>query len=928
MIVGTETHGFMPIRARELEEPKAVLWELEHIKTGAKLCRLETDDTNAAFSIAFKTIPSDSTGVFHILEHSVLCGSDKYPVKEPFVELLKTSVQTFLNAMTFADKTVYPVSSRNGKDLLNLMDVYLDAVFNPAIYEHPEIFRQEGWRYEDGGLSGVVLNEMRGNYASPGAVLSREMNKLLFPNNCYRFVSGGDPDEIPNLTYEAFIAAHRKFYHPSNAYITLVGRADTDAALKKLDGYLSAFDRRDDDFDIPVQEPTAPHTVTAYYEAESEDDGALVSFASLLSTYDDRLKNYAVSVLANYLTGDDDAPLKRAVIEKELAQDLSVSIHDGIKQTWVSVDAMNADAERIDELRSTIRETLESLVKDGIDRERLAACFSRYSFSMRDNEGGDMPQSVSFALDMLDTWIYGGDPAGGICVDHVLNQLSAKLDTNYFAELLREVFLDNDAFQTVVLLPSTETKKKEFVFSNDEIAVLSSETEKMYAWQETPDTEDALATIPKLTLSDLADKPEPLVYSVKNVNGANMLAHVTGSKNALVHAHFNAADTEDGDLYKLSLMARMLGSMGTKARSRSRLPLAVKNTFGRLDFYPTAFPGKSAEGCKLMLTAAFSCLPENVRNAFELLGEILLSTDWTDVSMLRDALEQMEFGARFAVAADGSRYAMLRAGARVTSHTAANELIGGISFNEKVKELVGLDDGALLELLGEMKLLAERLFTRNRLTLSVSETVCEDAANGFIASLPENKETLPEEGRYRFGEKSYEEIPIVSDVGFVGAAGSLESMGMEYCGSMQVLAGILNYTHLWSEIRLAGGAYGCGFYAGANGDLFFHTFRDPDPENSIGVFKGSGDFIREYMKDRPDLTGYILSSVSALDPLRTPEGKLSSAEARFFTGKTNADAERRYAELLGTKNADVLALAPMLDFFADNAATVILKREY
>ena len=920
-------HGFSVIRTRELPELSAKLIEYEHEKTGARLCRLETDDMNAAFSIAFKTIPSDSTGVFHILEHSVLCGSDKYPVKEPFVELLKTSVQTFLNAMTFADKTVYPVSSRNVKDLLNLMDVYLDAVFNPAIYEHPEIFRQEGWRYEDCGLSGVVLNEMRGNYASPGAVLSREMNKLLFPNNCYRFVSGGDPDEIPNLTSEAFIAAHRKFYHPSNAYITLVGRLDTDAVLEKLDGYLSAFDRREDRFDIPVQEPTAPHSVTAYYEAESEDDGALVSFASLLSTYDDRLKNYAVSVLANYLTGDDDAPLKRAVLEKEFAQDLSVSVHDGIKQTWVSIDAMNADAERIDELRSTIRETLESLVKEGIDRERLAACFNRYSFSMRDNEGGDMPQSITYALDMLDTWIYGGDPADGICVDHVLDELAARLDTWYFAKLLREVFLDNDRFQTVVLLPSTETEKKEFMFSNDEIAVLSSETEKMYAWQETPDTEDALATIPKLTLSDLADKPEPLVYSVKNVNGANVLSHVTGSKNALVHAHFNAADTEGGDLYKLSLMARMLGSMGTKAHSRSKLPLSVKNTFGRLDFYPTAFPGKSAEGCKLMLTAAFACLPENVRNAFELLREILLSTDWTDVSMLRDALEQMEFGARFAVAADGSRYAMLRAGARVTSYTAANELMGGISFNEKVKELAAYDDCALTELLAEMKALAERFFTRNRLTLSVSETVCEDAANGFIASLPENKETLPEEGRYRFEGKPCEEIPIVSDVGFVGTAGSLESMGMEYSGSMQVLAGILNYTHLWSGIRLAGGAYGCGLYVGANGDLFFHTFRDPDPENSISVFKGSGDFIREYMKDRPELTGYILSSVSALDPLRTPEGKLSSAEARFFTGKTNADAERRYAELLGTKNADVLALAPMLDFFADKAATVILKRD-
>ncbi|MBO4848874.1 MAG: insulinase family protein [Clostridia bacterium] len=887
---------------------------------------METDDVNAAFSIAFKTIPEDSTGVFHILEHSVLCGSEKYPVKEPFVELLKSSVQTFLNAMTFADKTVYPVSSRNEKDLLNLMDVYLDAVFHPAIYGRPEIFRQEGWRYEDDELSGVVLNEMRGNFASPGAVLSREMNKLLFPNSCYRFVSGGDPDEIPNLTYDSFIEAHRRFYHPSNAYITLVGRIDADAALEKLDGYLSAFERREMDLNIPIQGPTKPRAVTACYEAGSEDDGALVSFASLLSSYNDRQKNYAVSMLADYLTGDDDAPLKRAVLEKELAQDLSVSVHDGIKQTWVSVDAMNADADRLEELRMTVRDTLENIVKNGLDRERLHACFNRYSFAMRDYEGGGMPQSVTFALDMLDSWIYGGDPADGICVDRVLNELAEKLDTDFFAGLIRDVFLDNDRFQTVVLLPSSETVKKEFAFSDDIIKELSVETERMYAWQETPDTEEAIATIPKLSLSDLAEKPEPLEYSVKGVSGANVLFHVAGSKNALVHAHFNAADTESRDLFKLSLIARMLGNMGTKAHTRDKLPLAVKNTFGRIEFYPTALPGKNAEGCKLMLTASFACLPENTDNAFVLLREILLSTDWTDVSQLRDALMQMEFGARFAVPAEGNRYAMLRAGARVTSHTAANELMGGISFNEKVKKLVGLDDGALLALLGEMRALAEKLFTRNRLTLSVSETVSGDIAHGFITSLPERKEALPEDGHYKFEAMRREDIPITSDVGFAGIAGSLESLGVKYSGSMEVLAGILNYTHLWSEIRLAGGAYGCGFYAGQNGDLFFHTFRDPDPENSLEVFKRSGDFIRDYMANDPDLTGYILSSVSALDPLRAPEGKLSSAEARFFTGKTNADAERNYCDLIHTTSDDVLACAQMLDGFAEKGAAVILNR--
>ena len=372
----TYIHGFKIKRVRELPELEGRLWEMTHEKTGAELCWLDRADENKAFSIAFKTLPEDSTGVFHILEHSVLCGSDKYPVKEPFVELLKTSLQTFLNAMTYPDKTVYPVSSRNDQDFLNLMDIYLDAVFHPAIYRLPEIFRQEGWRYEGEGedlcYQGVVLNEMKGALADPGTVLEAEMNRLLFPDNCYCHVSGGDPEHIPDLSYEQFIASHRKYYHPSNARISLVGSVDLDAALK------------------------------------------------------------------------------RAILDAGLGQDMAVSVHDGIRQTWLSWDVWNTDASKLPAIRQTIRETLEKLAADGLDRKRLEACYNQFAFRLRDRDSSGFPRSLGEALDMLEGWLYGGDPADGLLVEDQLNALAARLDTDYFVDLIRELLLDDSHSVTVV----------------------------------------------------------------------------------------------------------------------------------------------------------------------------------------------------------------------------------------------------------------------------------------------------------------------------------------------------------------------------------------------------------------------------------------------------------------------------------------------
>ena len=546
-------YGFVPVRARAFAELDGTLREYVHEKTGAQLCWLDRPDENKTFSIAFKTLPEDSTGVFHILEHSVLCGSDKYQVKEPFVELLKTSVQTFLNAITFPDKTVYPVSSRNDRDLLNLMDVYLDAVFHPAIYHKPEIFRQEGWRFEGEGekvcWQGVVFNEMKGAFASPERLVDMELDRLLFPDNCYRHVSGGDPVHIPELSYEQFIANHQKYYHPSNARISLVGSVDLDACQEKIDSFLRDYERLDACFDIPMQQPVSAQRSTVPYAIGPEEDPAhrtVVGCATLLCAYDDDLRNNMFSILSDYLTGDDDAPLKRAVLDAGLAQDFEVRLGDGVQQSTAAWLAWNTDPDKQPALEQTVREVLTRLVNEGIDRERLEACFRRFAFELRDRDSGHAPRSLAEALDMLDTWLYGGDPAKGLLVEDALAELEQALATDFPERLLRELFLENAHSVTVMLLPSTtlgaENAAQEKarvhaitdVWSEADWAAQAERAEALRLFQQTPDSEAALAAIPVLKVEDLAEAPTPLRMTETRLAETTLLRHETGSKLAFL----------------------------------------------------------------------------------------------------------------------------------------------------------------------------------------------------------------------------------------------------------------------------------------------------------------------------------------------------------------------------------------------------------
>ena len=937
--------GFRVTRIRTVSEIGGTLVEMEHEKSGASLCWLDRPDPNKAFSIAFKTLPEDSTGTFHILEHSVLCGSDRYPVRDPFVELLKSSVQTFLNAITFPDKTVYPVSSRNDRDFLNLIDVYLDAVLHPAIYRRPEIFRQEGWRYEGEGedlcYQGVVFNEMKGAFASPETVLENELDRLLFPDNCYRHVSGGDPKDIPDLTYEQFLSNHKKFYHPSNARISLVGSVDLPAVLGKIDSYLCAYDRRPASFPIPMQKPVASETRVVPYEIgedEPEEERAIVACATLLGTFDDAERDFAASILAEYLTGDNDAPLKRAVIDRGLAHQFSVFIDDGRQQSTLCWKAMDTGRDRLPALKETVRETVSRIVNEGLDRDRLEACFRRYAFELRDREDGDAPRSLLEALDLLDTWLYDGDPMDGLVVEPALNAIEAKLHTDFFERLLSELFLENEHTATVVLVPSRTLgeKKREAeqariwkesaAWTDADRKRLSAEAESLRKWQQTPDSEEGLASIPMLKVSDLADRPEPLHMRETQRNGMTVLRHALPGETMYFKAFFAANDLTADELPVLSVLCRLLGDLGTARHDRRALPLAIKKTIGRLDISPTVLPGSDPKHCRVMLTASVVCLPEQAEEAAALLGEILTETRWDDVDLVREKLRQISIGAKLALPAEGNRYGLMRVSSYYAAHGMANERIGGISFVQWLKQTI--EANAYEDLLREMRDMATRLITRARLTFSCSEAMPDAAVDAFTGMLPPGGMPNAAEATYPLPGMRQEGVVIPAQIGFAVAGSNLFLHDKAYSGHFPVLANVLNYTYLWSEIRVQGGAYGCGFGARDSGNLFFFTYRDPQTARSLEVIQNAASFIRAFAAEKPDLTGAILSAVSVFDPLRSPEEKMTAAENRRFRGITDAEIVRRYRQLLETRPEDLVALCDALDDVArDRAICVVAGRE-
>lgn len=936
MNLNEQTRGFRVVRIQPVRELDAELYELEHERTGLKLAWLKRAEKNKTFAITFETLPWNDTGVFHILEHSVLCGSDKYPVKEPFVELLKSSMNTFLNAMTFPDKTMYPISSRSAQDFLNLTRVYLDAVFRPAIYTKPEIFRQEGWHYafeEDGGVSykGVVFNEMKGAMADPDSLSEEVLNSLLFPDTPYRWNSGGDPACIPQLTYEKFLEAHRRFYSPSNAYVFLDGDLDLDAVLALLEEYLADAEPTERLAPPPMQAAVDGGTEEVFYELPDGEDAAgqtRLIWGRVLGTAAEQEKCTAMQVLSTVLCGNNQAPLSRAILSEGLAQDVSLSVQDETAQLWVRLEVKNLDAKHLPRVRQVLTDTLRSLAEHGLDRAQLEAALANREFRERERDFGPYPQGIIFAMQVMASWLYGGAPELLLEVGDVYEKLRAKLDEGYFEQLIREVLLDNPHRCEVILTPSATLGEErraaeqarlaeaQRAWTDETRAARAAEEQRLTAWQNSEDTPEALATLPHLTLADLPREPERLPLRETTLAGLPVLLHELNAGGiTYVTLYFDIAGRSGEDLSALTLLCQTLGKTATRRHTAEELTNRIRLLCGGMRFFPNNYGRENdPNACTLKLCVSFSALRQNVAAATELAAEILTETAFSEEKEVLDILRQVRLVLFQQSVMSGHSMAALRVSAQTSALAAATEHLGGYACYAWLKEQE--NHWAWERMRTRLASLLRETIGKRTLTVSVTgepaaaaETVC-----ARLAAL------LPEEGTpyapaapiAPFGVRR-EGILLPADIAFAVRGGELTAHGGRYSGEMTLAAHILGLAYLWNVIRVQGGAYGTGLVVRDGGGAYCYSYRDPNAARSLERYAGCADFLRAFCAGRPDLTGFIIGTVSDASPLLTPRLKGVTADGLYWRGYT---WERRCAllrELLEATPEKLLALADSLE---------------
>lgn len=910
-------HNFDHISSTQVGELGATLHQFTHTPSGARLVWLERPDENKTFGIAFRTLPWDDTGVFHILEHSVLCGSERYPVKEPFVDLLKSSMQTFLNAMTFPDKTYYPVSSRNPKDFLNLVRVYLDAVFHPVIYTRPEIFQQEGWHYEldeEGNPSykGVVFNEMKGAMASPDALMQKQVLRLLFPDTPYRYVSGGDPAHIPALTYQQFLDSHRRFYAPSNAYIVLDGSMELQPVLALLDEELSTHGAPQPQPEIAMQAPVTPAMERVRYEVapnEPLNRRARLGLGYVVGDFTARLEVLALQALGDALCGSNQAPLKHCLLSQGLAEEVRFQVVDGIQQSFVLLEVLNLEEERAEQVEGVLRDTISALCRDGLDHQQLSAVLANMEFQMRERDYGSSPQGLGISMSILDSWLYGGGPADGLEVGGYFRTLNEQLEQGYFEALLARIFLHSDHRCKLLLLPShtlgAEKQEAERArlaaaaqgWSEQQRAEIRQMQQTLRDWQATPDAPEDVARLPRLALSDISPEPEEIPTRVGALEGVTALEHTlpTGGID-YVNLYFHVGDVAEEELPALSLLCTLLGKLDTARCDTLELQKRCRGLLGNFEFGVQAYTRiNQPEQCLPVVGVSFSALEDKLAEAAALVAEMVCTTRFDDGEKVLAILRQRITRLEQSIAGSGASYAMQRGLAGVCVEGVVKEQSSGVAHLQWLKQLLGRFDQDCPALLEQLSALARRVFTRARLTVSTTGTdgqMGQVLARNLLDALPQG-EVRPEGCVLRPWGVKREGIVAPTDISFAVMAGSLAAHGGGYDGQGQVLSRMASLDYLWNAVRVQGGAYGAGMVLHPSGAGAFYSYRDPNAQRSLACYAQTAGQLEEMLSAGPDLTGFIIGAVAESEPLLLPHRKGKLGDRLYFQGVTQ---EHRRAE--------------------------------
>ena len=936
--------AYEQIEARDIKEVNSYARLLTHKKTGARIVLMENEDENKVFYIGFRTPPKESTGVMHILEHSVLCGSKEFPVKDPFIELAKGSLNTFLNAMTYPDKTVYPVASCNDKDFQNLMHVYLDAVFYPDIYKNDLTFRQEGWHYELNSpedeltINGVVYNEMKGAFSSPDDVLEREIFNTLFPDTPYSEESGGDPKVIPELTYEHYLDIHRQYYHPSNCYIYLYGNMDMAEKLAFIDEkYLSAFDRLEIDSEIPAQEPfSEPIEVRHYYsitENEEEEENTYLSYNSVTNDCLDREKYIAFQVLDYALCAAPGAVLKQALLDAGIGKDIYSFYDNGIKQPYFSIVAKNSDASKKDDFVKLVQRVLSEIAENGFDKDTLRAGLNYYEFKYREADFGSYPPGLMYGLQILDSWLYDDSkPFIHIESEDTFTGLRRKIETDYFENLLKSALLDNNHRSVVIVEPKKNLAEEEekllqeklakykASLNKSEIAEIIRRTKELTAFQETEDTPESLACIPVLNREDIKKETSPLYNEERSIKDKLCLFHPIFT-NGINYGRviFAAKSVPKEYLPYMGILKSVLGFVATEKYSYSELFNRIYlNTGGIVPVINVYTNVKNPKEVTVSFEWKLKTLHGKLPEAFSLLEEIMLRSDLRDKKRLKEILGELKSRMQSNMISAGHQVAYGRAISYFSKSGAIQDNISGMPCYRLVSRLEENTEQNTDELIQGLEKACAFLFTSDKLMFDFAGeeeeySVFEKLAGDLTEKLPVcgNKDIVDE----IVPEKKNEGFLSSSQVQYVCRAGDFGREGLPYTGALRVLKVILGYDYLWNQVRVKGGAYGCMCSFSRTGESYFVSYRDPNLKKTIDVYEMAADYIASFNQDDRSMTQYIIGAVSELDtPLNAPAKALRSLSA-YMTNQTEADLQKARNELLAANQETIRSLAEYIRCF-------------
>ena len=927
-------------KEEDLKGIKAKGYLLRHRKSGARIVYIENDDNNKVFSIGFRTPPSDSTGVPHIMEHSVLCGSKNFPAKDPFVELVKGSLNTFLNAMTYPDKTVYPVASCNDKDFQNLMHVYMDAVFYPNIYEHEEIFRQEGWSYQLDSAedklkyNGVVYNEMKGAFSSPEGVLDRVILNTLFPDTSYANESGGDPEVIPELTYEQFLDFHRKYYHPSNSYIYLYGDMDAEEKLNWLDQeYLGKYDREPVDSTIRFQEPFAeiqekviPYSIAS---EESEEDNTYLSYNKVVGTSLDKELYLAFQILDYALLSAPGAPLKKALTDAGIGKDIMGSYDNGIYQPIFSVIAKNANAEQKEEFIKVIEDVLKASVKNGIDTKAIEAGINYHEFRYREADFGNYPKGLMYGLQMMDSWLYDDEkPFIHIEALDTFEFLKKQIGTGYYEALIQNYLLDNPHGAIVIVTPEKgrtarmeaelEEKLQEYKASltAEEIETFVQKTHALEDYQSEPESEENLEKIPVLKREDISREIEPIINEEMTLAGVPVIFHEIETNGiGYVNVLFDMSSVEEEDLPYVGILQSVLGIIDTKHYDYGTLFNEINvNTGGigtSLELYNdvTNIREKAFKATfEIKGKALYGKLPV----AFDMMREILMESKLDDGKRIREILAMLKSRLLMKFQSSGHVTAVLRAQSYASPAAKVKDMTNGIAFYETVSYLEEHFEEEKEKLSEKLIDLSKKLFRGDNMMLSY--TAAKEGLEDLEAMVEKLKNSLytqvsEEESRCVIHcEKKNEGFKTASKVQYVAKAGNFIDQGVAYTGALQILKVIMSYDYLWQNIRVKGGAYGCMSNFNRIGEGYFVSYRDPNLKRTLDVYDGVVDYLKNFTVSERDMTKYIIGTMSGIDQPMTPASK-GDRSMNLYMNKVSAEMIREERnQILDAGQDDIRAL--------------------